>query len=195
MKGKQLAKLIGTLCVMGVVILGVYLALHTQEDDGTFAKDGTANTEAQAILAKDVARNYPANQREVVRLFARISKCFYNEKISEEEFHDLIEMQRMLFDEELLEENPLEDFTARLSLEIENAKKTETTMVNYRVQKQSSVADWPYGEDSLASIIASFTMKGEKYTKSYEEFLLREDEKGNWKIVGWRLTDPVEIED
>ena len=70
-------------------------------------------------------------------------------------------------------------------------------MVTWRVQKQSSVKTWQDGENSFASIIASYTMneKVEGYTRTFEEFLLREDEKGRWKIVGWRLTEPIEIED
>ena len=69
-------------------------------------------------------------------------------------------------------------------------------MVMWNVQKQSSVKNWQDGENNFSSIVASYTMnaKDEGYTRTYEEFLLREDEKGRWKIVGWRLTEPVEIE-
>ena len=35
----------------------------------------------------------------------------------------------------------------------------------------------------------------EGYEYTYEEFLLRENESGQWKIVGWQLTAPIEIED
>ena len=70
-------------------------------------------------------------------------------------------------------------------------------MVTWRVQKQSSVETWQDGDNSFASIVACYTMsaKGEGYTRTFEEFLLREDENNRWKIVGWRLTDPIEIED
>lgn len=197
MKGKKLAQLIGTLCTVVVVVLGIFLALNLRKDNSVFSKDSKPNTEAQNILAKDVDRNYPATVREVVRLFSRISKCYHNETISEQEFQELVEMQRKLFDEEFLANNPLETFTNNLSAEIEAAKSREYQMVNWRVQKQSSVVTWQDGDNNFASIIASYTMnaKEEGYTRTYEEFLLREDENGRWKIVGWRLTDPVEIED
>ena len=197
MKGKKLAQLIGTLCLVVVVVLGIYLAINLREDDSLFSKNDKTNTEAQAILAKDVDRNYPATVREVVRLFSRISKCYHNEVISKEEFSSLVEMQRKLFAEDFLENNPLETFTNNLTAEIDAAKAKEYQMVTYRVQKQSSVKTWQDGENHFASIIASFTMnaKGEGYTRTFEEFLLREDEAGRWKIVGWRLTDPIEIED
>ncbi len=197
MKGKKLTKLIGSLCLAVVVVLGVFLALNLREDDGVFSKAEKPNTEAQNILAKDMERNYPATVREVVRLYSRISRCYHNETISEEEFQELVEMQRKLFDEQFLDNNPLDTFTNNLSAEIEAAKERKYQMVSWRVQKQSSVIDWQDGDNHFASIIASYTMNETEAgpTKTYEEFLLREDENGRWKIVGWRLTDPVEIED
>ncbi len=197
MKGKKLAQLVGGLCLVIAVVLGVFLALNLQEDNSIFSKDEKPNTEAQNILAKDMERNYPATEREVVRLFARISKCYHNEVISDDEFNGLVEMQRKLFDEEFLENNPLDTFTNNLAAEIDAAKSRKYQMATWRVQKQSSVVTWQSGDDRFSSIIASFTMNEKEigYTRTYEEFLLREDEKGRWKIVGWRLTDPVEIEE
>ena len=197
MKGKKLARLIGSLCLVTVVVLGVFLALNLREDNGIFSKDAQQNTEVQAILAKDIDRNYPATVREVVRLFSKISQCYHNQELSEEEFLQLVEMQRKLFDEEFLEQNPLETFTNNLAAEIELAKSKKYQMVTWWVQKQSSAVSWKDGDNSFSSIVAGYTMneKEEGYTRTYEEFLLREDEKGRWKIVGWRLTDPIQIED
>ena len=197
MKGKKLAQLIGGLCLVVVVVLGVFLALNLREDNGVFSKDEVQNTEAQAILSKDIDRNYPATVREVVRLFSRISQCYHNQEFSEEEFKALAEMQRKLFDEEFLENNPSDTFVNNLAAEIDAAKTRKYQMATCRVQKQSSVKTWKDGENSFASIIASYTMneKEKGFTITYEEFLLREDENGRWKIVGWRLTDPIEIED
>lgn len=197
MKGKKMAQLAGSLCLVVVIILAVFLFLNQREANSIFSKEDGKNTEAQNILAKDIDRNYPATVREVVRLYSRISQCYHNQVISEEEFKALAEMQRKLFDEEFLENNPLESFTNNLSAEIEAAKAREYTMVTWRVQKQSSVENWQDGDNSFASIVACYTMsaKGEGYTRTFEEFLLREDENDRWKIVGWRLTDPIEIED
>lgn len=197
MKGKKLAQLVGSLCLVAVVVLGIFLALNLREDDSIFSKEEKKNTEVQNILSKDIDRNYPATVREVVRLFSRVSKCYHNEAVSEEEFHNLIEFQRKLFDEEFLENNPPDTFTNNLAAEIDVAKAKEQTMVMYRVQKQSSVVSWQDGDNHFAKIIASYTMNSEEEspTRTFEEFLLREDEKGRWKIVGWRLTDPIEIEE
>lgn len=196
MKDKKIAQFIGGLGLVCVAILIVYFVLNQKANDDIFSKKENVSTEVQNILSKDLERNYPATVREVVRLYSRISKCYYNESISESEFEQLITMQRQLFDEEFLEYNPLETFTNNLSSEVESIRKNEHTMISYRVQKQSSVVSWESGENVFSSIIASYTLKeGSEYKKTYEEFLLREDENGRWKIVGWRLTDPIEIEE
>lgn len=197
MKGKKLVRLVGTLCLITAVVLGVFGVLNFREDDSVFSKNEVINTEAKSILEKDMERNYPATVREVVRLYSRILRCFYNEKISEDEFNRLVEMQRKLFDDEFLESNPLDVFTNNLMAEIDAAKSKSYVMSAWRVQKQSSVETWQKDENSFASIKACYTMneKTVGYTRTYEEFLLRENADGRWKIVGWRLTDPVEIEE
>ena len=64
----------------------------------------------------------------------------------------------------------------------------------YAVDKLSSAVFWTADEENFASLVVCITMnKDGKLEKSYEEFLLREDESRRWKIVGWRLTDAVEL--
>lgn len=197
MKGKKLAQLVVTLFLAVLVVLGVFFALNYGDSDDIFSKKEKPSTEVQNILSKDIDRNYPATVREVVRLYSRILKCFHNENVSKEEFTKLVEMQRKLFDEEFLDNNPVDIFTNNLAAEIDAAKSKNYVMATWRVQKQSSVVTWEDGDNHFASIKASYTMseKTAGFTRTYEEFLLREDEKGRWKIVGWRLTDPVEIEE
>ena len=141
-------------------------------------------------------RNYPATVREVVEVYSRISKCLYNEKVTEEEFTGLVTMIRKLYDEELLENNPLEEYTKKLLAEITAAKANDYYMTRYQVQKLSSAVKREVDGDNFASIIACYTVNNDgTYEKSYEEFLLREDENNRWKIVGWRLVEPIEIGD
>lgn len=196
MKDKKIVQFVGILGLVCVGVLIIFFVLNQKSEDGIFVKKENTSTEVQNILEKDIERNYPATVREVVRLFSRISKCYYNESISETEFEQLLLLQRQLFDEEFLNHNPLESFANNLSLELEVIKKEKHTMISYRVQKQSSVTTWQSGENNFSSIIAGYTLKeGSEYKKTYEEFLLREDENGRWKIVGWRLTAPIEIEE
>ena len=51
--------------------------------------------------------------------------------------------------------------------------------------------------EQFSTIVAYYnrTIKKEKPTRVYEKFLLRADENGNWKIVGWEKTESVDIEE
>lgn len=193
--GKQMTKLIGGLMLLAIAVLVVFYIINQRPDNGIYAKEGTINTEAQAILSKDIERNYPATVREVVKLYSRITKCWYNELISKEELSQLISMQRQLFDEEFLSNNPLSTHEKELTNEIEQAKSEKQTMASYRIQIESNVKKWETDGTNYASIIVCYMVKKKSgYEYTYEEFLLREDEKERWKIVGWRLTDPIDIE-
>lgn len=194
MKGKGTGKTIAMMVLICLVLVGAYFMLN-QNEGNEDQKDKT-NTEAQLLLQKDYDRNYPATVREVVNQYARITQCLYNEDISSEEFDGLVEKLRQLYDAELLEENPEPSYKEGLEKEISAAKKNEYYMLYYQVQKLSSVKYWTSEEEEFASIIICITMNnGGKIEKTYEEFLLREDAKERWKIVGWRVTGAVEMTD
>ena len=82
MKDKKIAQFIGGLGLVCVAILIVYFVLNQKANDDIFSKKENVSTEVQNILSKDLEGNYPATVREVVRLYSRISKCYYNESIS-----------------------------------------------------------------------------------------------------------------
>ena len=190
MKGKSIGKTIVSMILIGAVLIGAYFMLNLNE--GKEAGENKTNTEAQLLLEKDYDRNYPATVREVVNQYARITQCLYNEEITSEEFDGLVENLRKLYDAELLEQNPMPSYKESLKKEIVAAKEKKYYMLRYQVQKLSSVKY----EGEFASIIICITMNNDgKMEKSYEEFLLREDEKERWKIVGWRLTNAVDMSD
>lgn len=195
MKGKNTGKTIVSMVLICVVLVGFYFLLNQKENEGGKKKTET-NTEAQLLLQKDYDRNYPATVREVVNQYARISQCLYNEDVSEEEFDGLVLLMRKLYDEELLEANPPETARIKLKAEVSSAKENKYYMYRYQVQKLSSVKYWTAEEDELASIVVCITMNNDgTMEKSYEEFLLREDANERWKIVGWRLTNAVDMSD
>ena len=58
------------------------------------------------------------------------------------------------------------------------------------MQQSGNIVTWTDEEKEYARVIASYTQQEDrKYFKVYEEFILRKDENGKWKILGWYLTD------
>ncbi len=193
---KHLGTLIGILIILGLAVWGVFYFVNNRNSKLDIFQKKTSSTEAESLISKDLERFYPSSVREVVRLYMRINKACYTEKITEDDFDALLKQMRLLFDDELLAVNEYNDHRLAFYDEVTTFKNEKKQMTLYKVQKQSEVEKWK-GKDGkdYASIIGCYmnsTQSGFEYT--YEKFLLRlEDETGKWKIVGWELTKPVDI--
>ncbi len=193
---KHLGKIIGIGAIAVIIILCLFYYLNNRSD-GIFEKKGSS-TEAELILSKNLDSFYPSNQREVVRMFYRINKCCYNEKISDEQYEQLLDQLRKLFDKEFLEANPREKQRTAFYDELTLARQSKRIISITKVQKQSQVKEWTdENGNEFSSIIGCMveTEKGKKAYDIYYEFLLRKDSEGKWKIVGWQLGDKVDIEE
>ena len=73
--------------VIGIIVFGVILVAvvagfafslsHRKE----VAEADTQPTPVQKVLMRDLERNYPPTPKEVVKYFADITQCFYNEEL------------------------------------------------------------------------------------------------------------------
>ena len=94
---------------------------------------------------------------------------------------------RQLFDDELLQYNSEEDQLSGLKEEIQSYNDDEKKFVNFSVAEGSQVQ---YNTDdgrNYAKIRVSLVIKV-KGASAYpeEDYILRQDENGNWKILGWQ---------
>ncbi|MCR5154713.1 MAG: hypothetical protein K6B75_07695 [Lachnospiraceae bacterium] len=184
-------KLITLLSILSVCVLVAFFLIVNRPDNKNYEGENGKSGEVAILLSKSVESSYPATPYEVVKLYARIIKALYNESCTDEEFTDLADMQRLLFDAELLAQNERETFIKNLQVEVANAKKKTKTIVVYSVQDQKQVKTWK-AEDgyNYSSLKLYFLIKeGSKYTDSYEEFVLREGDDNKYRILGWRATD------
>ncbi len=191
---KYIGVIIGGLVLVGLVIWIVFYTVNNRNDKSVFNDGKSTNTEAQALISKDIGRFYPSTVREVVRLYQRINVCLLTSKYSEEEYYQLVDQLRLLYDDELLAVNPRDRYVEKLYDEITLFKGAAKSIPVTNIQLESQVEKYTKDGKNMASIVALFVVKGEKgLEKTYEKFVLREDENKNWKIVGWELTDPVEF--
>ncbi len=199
---KYLGKIIAAIIVLGLVIWGVFYWINNHNTSKDFSSDKKKNSEAQTLIEKDLENYYPSTPSAVVDLWGRINKCWYNQTISEKELDALISQMRLLMDPEFLAINPLEEYRENLVKEIKDYKKNKKLLVLYKVQKQSQVVyftgkDTDHHDAANYATLVSYLMVQEKKTSvtyTYQKFLLREDEKKHWRIVGWEKTDKIDIE-
>ena len=98
------------------VILGGYYYLTNRNN--AKEEENITLTEIQELTTKNLDKNYPATPREVVKLYNRIITCFYNDEYTDDELYDLGDQARKLFDDELLENNPRDEYFKNLKEDI-----------------------------------------------------------------------------
>ena len=176
-------------CVILVVVIGGF-ALFLSHKSRTSGEEAVESTAVQKVLQKDLERNYPPTPKEVVKYFAEITKCFYNEEYSEEELEKLATQIQVLYDEALVANKSEDDYMQDLRSEIASMKENKYTIVGYEVSPSTDVEFFTENEESCARLYCNFYVKqGAGNVPSLEQFVLRKDEAGHWKIMGWDLVN------
>ncbi len=187
-RGKN-AKLFTMMIAISLVIVMFYAALTKKEEDKNSQPTEEVATEVSSLIDKNLNTEYPYSVREVVKLYLRIITCYYNEDLTKEELVALADQQRALLDKELLEENKYGDYMKRLEAEIASYKSANKTVINYQINSNESVQKWWNNDKECASIIVVVNLNGKSLNQVYEKFVLRKDDNGRWKILGWQVAD------
>ncbi len=180
MKQKTIKGLVAVLVVLLIVGGYYYFAVHRS----TNAEDNVELTEVQKVITKDLVANYPATPREVIKFYNRIQECFYNETYTDDELYALGDQARMLFDEELLANNPRDDYFRALKADIDEFHAESKTIMSSDVCDSNDVQQQTIDGDECAYVAASYFLDGSKsYSRTNQMYVLRKDEDGNWKIL------------
>lgn len=176
--------------ILVVLVVGYYVYMNNKVKSSK--EEQTQVTAVQNVLLKDLERSYPATPKEVVRYFCDITMCFYNEEYSEDELLQMAEKIQGIYDEELKENKTQEQYLKDLKSEIADRKQKKCTISGYELSSSTDVKSFTKDGYSCASLYATFRMKQDGATAEVmEQFILRKDADGHWKIYGW---EPVEEE-
>lgn len=183
--------------VIGIIVLGVILVAlvagfaYSLNRRTRVAEENTQPTAVQKILMKDLEKNYPPTPKEVVKYYAEITQCFYNEDYTDDDLVQLAEKIQGVYDDELIANKSQEDYLADLRSEIVGMKKDNYTISGFVLSSSVDVEEFVENGYSCARLYCTFNVKrGTNGTvSSVEEFVLRKDEDGHWKIYGWDLVN------
>lgn len=176
--------------IMGIVcialVVGYYYYLSNR--NAKTVENATELTNITKITTKNLEDSYPQTPREVVKLYNEILTCYYNEDCTEEEITALCRQAQKLMDEELLEINPEGQYIASVKADIQNYKDAKRTISSTDVCDSSEITQKTVQGRECAYVTASYFMKEENsFVKSYQQYVLRQDEEGNWKILAYQL--------
>lgn len=172
--------------ILAVLVVGYYYYLSNRDKQ---PEENVTITAAQELLLRDLDRNYPPTPKEVVKYYFDITKCLYNEKLSEEDVEKLALKLEEIFDAELAAHQVREEYFENLKTEI-SAFQTANRIINYSTSTSTDVDYFNQDGVECARLYGTFYLQVDKAMHSLEEvFILRRDEDGHWKIYGW---EPVE---
>lgn len=176
--------------IIGVIIIVVVFAVIAYRSPKQ-VDQVTEVTELEELSKKNIDANYPATPREVVKLYNRYLLVLYGEQgytISKDELKQLGSKMRMLYDDELLGINPESTYYTALENEIYADQASGKVMLQTNVSDSAEVEYLTIDGKKCATLSASyFTKKNNKdFTKTYQQYLLRKDPNGKWKILGFQ---------
>ena len=121
----------------------------------------------------------------MIELYNQIITSYYSGNYTDDGFDKLIDRARMLFDRDLADNNSKDNYR----------KSVETSIANYRNHsfeiRQTNVCDSDdvkfltddSNGDKLEFITASyFTEENIKFDETYQMYVLRKEDNGDWKI-------------
>lgn len=194
MKGgwKKIGKpLIFTLTALAVIGLFYFFSRREIDNNEKIAADNAITK----LISRDLELNYPSTPKSVVVLYSDIISVLYKEDCSEDQVEALAKQARGLFDEELLQLNEYEGYMDRLEAELKLYEDADRYISGYEIEDGYNIEYIKTKDDSYARVAVKYYVREGKDIKNvYEEYTLREDEEGNWKILYWELTDATSME-
>lgn len=148
-------------------------------------------TEVEKIILRDLDSNYPKTPREVVKFYNKIISAYYGgEEVTDEQLEKLVDQMICILDEDLLLVNPRDEYYQSVVSDIasykEQNKKVVSTTVSSsnEVKYVTDVKDGTTEKDELAYVNTSYFVNTDgEFAYTYQQFVLREDEDGRWKIL------------
>ncbi|MBR1865646.1 MAG: hypothetical protein IJ801_03980 [Lachnospiraceae bacterium] len=174
-----------TTIVLLLVIAGLgyytYLSNHANS-----SRDIPKDTEVEQLLTYDFENDYPKTVRETVKLHCRYLKCAYNAGFTEDELSTANRQIRKLFDQELLEFNSEEAQLQDMKEDIKLYDEKKQKFTSYSLGEASQVVYNTENGKDYAKIKATIVLRVDAVNMSVDrEYILRKDEDGRWKILGW----------
>lgn len=189
---KKMRKVVVITILIGIVV--VYFYYLTVNNKNTSKKSDVKKVdEVEKLINKDLDESYPKTPREVVKFYSRIISAFYSGGYNEDEKKLLAVQAQKIMDNELLEHNKFDDYYDNLCEDIDEYKENGRKISSYMLDSSSDVEYKTFKEKKYAYIKCTYYTKGKEGTaKVPEQYVLRQDEDGRWKILFWKLVDEDE---
>ena len=174
-------KSIVLLALGAVVVVGLYFMFVGSKKSPE--EEQYNLTAVDEITTTNLEKNYPANPRMVVDLYAKTMQVLYKEEYTEGQQDKMLYVLKGIMDDELLEKQV--DFSRSMKNEISERKEGDYSISNYLVQNTEPEVVTVSGK-KMCNVQCLFSLrKGTSTVATYYQFILRQDDEKRWKILGW----------
>ncbi len=141
----------------------------------------------QDVLLRNMETDYPPTPKEVVKYYSEITKCFYAGGYTDDELIELADRAVELYDAELVANQDYDTYIKNLKAEIKDYKNKNWSISSYSTSSSVEVDEFTRDGYKWAQLYAFYNMRqSSSIVRVTEQFLLRQDEDGRWKIFGWQ---------
>ena len=171
------------LAVMVITVFALYYYLVNKVE----RSDPEVETSAvEDVLLKNLETDYPATVREVIKYYNEIMSCYYGENPTDEELKKLSDKAMELYDAELVDYQSEEMYIEDLKAEIAAFAASDTVLSHVALSSSTAVDYYTYNGRECAQIRCIYTMRQKTGLMTIKEvYVLRKDDSGRWKILGW----------
>ncbi len=171
------------LAVMVITVFALYYYLVNKVE----RSDPEVETSAvEDVLLKNLETDYPATVREVIKYYNEIMSCYYSENPTDEELKKLADKAMELYDAELVDYQSEEMYIEDLKAEIAAFAASDTVLSHVALSSSTAVDYYTYNGRECAQIRCIYTMRQKTGLMTIKEvYVLRKDDSGRWKILGW----------
>lgn len=151
--------------------------------------DDVVVSAVQNVLLRNLDNDYPATPKELVKYYGDITKCLYNENYSEEQLAQMADKMIALYDDELAENNPRDQYIVDLKAAVKDFSDKNYTIISYTTSSSTDVEEYTHEGRKCASLYCTYSIKtGADYVSSKQVFVLcKESGTGHWKILGFDI--------
>ncbi|MCF0130302.1 MAG: hypothetical protein HUJ71_01180 [Pseudobutyrivibrio sp.] len=192
---KKVLRITAAVILMAACIVGYYGYLSNR-NASVKAEDNVTLSEIDAIVTKDFSTDYPSTPRSVIKWYNRMITALYAEDYDEDQFQIVADQLREVLDDELLQYNPRDQYVSALRSDVTYYKNRNRVIVNSDVSDTNEVRYDTVKGDSVAFVSAYyFIREGSSYDRTYQDYCLRQDSHGRWKILTFKLSDKDDTND
>lgn len=171
------------LAVMVITVFALYYYLTNKVERLSPEVETTA---IQDVLLRNLETDYPPTVREVIKYYNEIMSCYYSESPTDEEIQKLADKAMELYDAELVNYQDEELYISDLKAEMATFAASETVLSHVALSSSTAVDYYTYNGRDCAQIRCIYTMRQKTSLVTIKEvYVLRKDDGGRWKILGW----------